>query len=353
MMILAINPGSTSTKIAVYDDETPILLHTIRHSVDELAAFAEITDQFGFRKELILRELERAGIPFRFDAVIGRGALTRPIPGGVYEINEAMCRDATHAQRKHACNLGCLIAAELAAGQPGCRALTADSVVVDELDDVARISGSPLLPRRSVWHALNQRAIARRYAREQGLCYEDLNLIVCHLGGGITVAAHRQGRAVDVNNGLDGEGPMSPERAGTLPAGELVKLCFSGRFTEDELLRRISGHAGLVAHLGTTDVKEILARIESGDEQARLVVDAMIFQTAKAIGGAATVLYGKVDAILITGGMAHANYITSRLRERVRFIAPTAVFPGEDELQALALNALAALRGQREVKAYA
>lgn len=352
MTILAINPGSTSTKIAVYDDEKPILLHTIHHSAEELAAFACITDQYAMRRDLVLRELDRAGIPLHFDAVIGRGALTKPITGGVYEINDAMRRDAEQAPRKHACNLGCLIAAELAARIPGCRALTADPVVVDELDDIARLTGSPLLPRRSIWHALNQRAIARHYAREQGLHYEDLNLIVCHLGGGITVAAHRQGRAVDVNNGLDGEGPMSPERAGTLPTGELINLCFSGKFTREELLRRISGHAGLVAHLGTTDMKEILERIERGDEHARTVVDAMIFQIAKAIGAEATVLYGKVDAILLTGGLAYATYITSRIRQRVRFIAPVAVFPGQDEMQALALNALAALRGQREVRVY-
>lgn len=316
MYILAINPGSTSTKIAVYDDEKPILLHTIHHSVEELSAFAHLTDQYAFRKDLILAELRRVGIPFRFDAIIGRGALTKPITGGVYEINEAMRRDAEQAPRKHACNLGCLIAAELAAQLPGCRALTADPVVVDELDDIARLTGSPLLPRRSIWHALNQ-------------------------------------RAVDVNNGLDGEGPMSPERAGTLPTGELINLCFSGRFTREELLRRVSGHAGLVAYLGTTDMKEILARIEAGDEQARLVVDAMIFQIAKAIGAEATVLYGKVDAILITGGIAYAPYITQRIRERVRFIAPVAVFPGQDEMQALALNALGALRGELEVKTYA
>ncbi len=352
MQILAINPGSTSTKIAVYDDEYPVLLHTINHSVQELAAFGRVTDQYAYRKDLVLTALEQSGVPFRFDAIIGRGALTKPITGGVYEINETMCRDARQASREHACNLGCLIAAELAARLPGCRALTADPVVVDELDDVARLSGSPLLPRRSIWHALNQRAIARRYAREQGLHYEDLNLIVCHLGGGITVAAHRQGRAVDVNNGLDGEGPMSPERAGTLPTGELINLCFSGKFTREELLRRVSGHAGLVAHLGTTDMKEILTRIAGGDEHARLVVDAMIFQTAKAIGAAATVLYGKVDAILVTGGIAYAGYVTSRLRDRVRFIAPVAIFPGQDEMQALALNALAALRGELEVKTY-
>lgn len=352
MQILAINPGSTSTKIAVYDDERPVLSRTIAHSVQELAAFGRVTDQYAYRKGLILFVLEEAGVPLRFDAVIGRGALTKPVQGGVYEVNEAMCRDARRSPREHACNLGCLIAAELAARLPGCRALTADPVVVDELDDVARLSGSPLLPRRAIWHALNQRAVARRYACGQGLRYEELNLVVCHLGGGITVAAHRQGRAVDVNNGLDGEGPMSPERAGTLPAGELIDLCFSGKFTREELLRRVAGQAGLAAHLGTVDMKEILARIGAGDDYARLVVDAMIFQTAKAVGAAATVLYGKVDAILLTGGLAHAGYVTSRLSERVRFIAPVAVFPGQDEMQALALNALAALRGDLEVKAY-
>ena len=352
MKILAINPGSTSTKLAVFEDETPRLVRTLRHSVEELSAFPQVTDQFEFRKDLVLRELEADGIPLAFDAVIGRGGLFKPIPGGVYAINEQMLHDARHASRPHACNLGCLIAAELAARIPGCRAFIADPGVTDELDEVARITGSPLMPRITIWHALNQRAIARRYAREQDTRYEDLNLIICHLGGGISIGTHLRGRCIDVNNALDGEGPFSPERAGTLPAGPLIDLCYSGRFTREELKKRISGHAGLAAHLGTTDVPTIVTRIAEGDKHAELVLDAMIYQTAKSIGAAATVLYGQVDAILLTGGIAHSDYVVSRLTERVSFLAPVHVYPGEDELEALAQNALGALRGELEVQEY-
>ena len=359
MKILAINPGSTSTKIAVYEDEHPVLVRTIRHRVDELARYPRIIDQFEFRKALVLDELEANGIPFRFDAIIGRGGLLKPIPGGVYEVNDAMLDGLMHALHQHACNLGCLIAHELAAALPGCRALMADPGVVDELDDVARLTGSPLLPRITIWHALNQRAIARRYAAQlsaeggRTVRYEDLNLIIVHLGGGISIGAHRRGRCVDVNNALDGEGPFSPERAGTLPAGALVDLCYSRRFTQAELKRRISGHAGLAAHLGTTDVQEVVRRIEQeGDEHARLVLDAMIYQVAKSVGGAAVALGGQVDATLVTGGMAHSAYVTSRLAQRIGFLAPVHIFPGEDELEALAMNALGVLRGELGVQVY-
>lgn len=352
MNILAINPGSTSTKLAVFEDETPRLTRTLRHSVEELSTFPQATDQFEFRKDLVLRELEADDIPLQFDAVIGRGGLFKPIPGGVYEINDLMLHDARHASRPHACNLGCLIAADLAARIPGCRAFIADPGVTDELEEVSRITGSPLMPRITIWHALNQRAIARRYAREQGTCYEDLNLIICHLGGGISIGTHLRGRCIDVNNALDGEGPFSPERAGTLPAGPLIDLCYSGRFTREELKKRISGHAGLAAHLGTTDVPTIVSRIAEGDRHAELVLNAMIYQTAKSIGAAATVLYGQVDAILLTGGIAHSDFVISRLTERVSFLAPVHVYPGEDELEALALNALGALRGELKIQEY-
>lgn len=352
MKILAINPGSTSTKIAVYEDETPILVNNIRHSVEELSQFPRIIDQFEFRKNLVLDTLEGKGIPFDFDAIVGRGGLLKPIPGGVYVVNDAMLDDIAHAMRSHACNLGCLIAAELATLLPGCRAFIADPGVVDELEEVARITGSPLMPRITIWHALNQRAIARRYAAEHNLCYENLSLIVCHLGGGISVGTHYQGRAIDVNNALDGEGPFSPERAGTLPAGQLIDLCNSGRFTRDELKKRISGSAGLTAHLGTTDVQVIVKHIEEGDKHAELVLDAMIYQIARSVGASATVLYGKIDAILLTGGMAHSDYIISRLKERISFLAPIYVYPGEDELEALALNALGALRGELPIQIY-
>lgn len=350
--LFVINPGSTSTKIAVYENESPLLVQNIHHTVDELARFPNVMDQFDFRKSLVLRELEANGIPFRFDAIIGRGGLVKPISGGVYEVNAAMKRDTLHAMRTHACNLGALIADDLASQLPGCRAFIADPGVVDELEDVARFTGSPLMPRITIWHALNQKAIARRFAAEQNTRYEDLNLIVCHLGGGISVAAHRQGRAVDANNALDGEGPFSPERAGTLPAGQLIDLCFSGKFTKDELKKRISGRAGLAAHLGTTDIPTVIKSIEEGDEHAALVLDAMIYNVAKSIGAAATVLCGKIDAILLTGGIAHSGYVVSRLINRISFLAPVHVYPGEDEMEALALNALGALRGELPVVIY-
>ena len=350
--ILVINPGSTSTKIAVFEDEKPIMLRNIHHSAEQLAQFEKITDQREFRRELVVKELEYLGIPMQFDIIMGRGGLARPVTGGVYRVNKKMCEDTYHAIRKHACNLGCIIAYELAQRIPGCLPLIADPGMVDELDEVARISGSPLMPRICIWHALNQKAIARRFAREYGKRYEDLNLIICHLGGGISVAVHRKGLAVDANNALDGEGPFSPERAGTLPAASLIHLCYSGKYTKEELLKRISGKAGLMAHLGTTNVKELLGRIERGDKEVELLIDAMIYQTAKTIAGCSAVLYGKIDAILLTGGIAYSDYITSRLRKRIDFLAPVHIYPGEDEMQALALNGLAVWRGEREMKEY-
>lgn len=352
MKILAINPGSTSTKIAVYENETPLLVRNIKHTVEALSVYPQVIDQFEFRKNLVLQELEANRIPFEFDAVIGRGGLIKPIPGGVYEVNEAMKHDMLHAMRTHACNLGGLIAEDLATSLPRCRAFIADPGVVDEREEIAHISGSPLLPKITIWHALNQKAIARRFAKEQGVRYEDLDLIICHLGGGISIAAHQHGWAIDSNNALDGEGPFSPERAGTLPAGQLIDLCFSGQLTKDELKKRISGRAGLTAHLGTTDVPAIIKSIEEGDPKAELIMDAMIYNVAKAIGAAATVLYGKVDAILLTGGIAYSDYIISRLKKRISFLAPIYVYPGEGEMESLAYNALGALKGELPIQIY-
>ena len=354
MMILVINPGSTSTKMAVFEDEKPILLRTINHTAEELAPFEDVLEQKDFRRQLVIDELQRADIPINFDAVIGRGGLVKPLEGGVYEINDKMISDTMHGcvMHNHACNLGCLIAHEIASSIPNCRAFIADPGVVDELSPLARISGSPLMPRICIWHALNQRAIARRYARGIGKEYEDLNLIICHLGGGISVAAHEHGRAIDANNALDGEGPFSPERAGSLPAADLIRLCFSGKYTEKQLLKRIAGQAGLTAHLGTNNMREILKRIKQGDEQAQLLVDAMLYHTAKQIASEAAVLCGQIDAILLTGGMAHGDYIVSELRRRIGFLAPVYCFPGEDEMEALALNALAVLQGKRHTKEY-
>lgn len=352
MRILVINPGSTSTKVAVYKDERPVLLRNIRHTAEELQQYPTSFDQLPLRQSKIVQTLEEEGIPFEFDAIVGRGGLTHPIPAGVYRVNEQMLHDTRTAVRQHVCNLGCHIAAALAAELDNCSAFIADPVIVDEMCPEARICGSPSMKRSSVWHALNQRATARRHALAIGSRYEELDLIVAHLGGGITIGVHHHGRTIDVNNGLDGEGPFSPERAGTLPSADLIRMCFSGQYSEEELLRRVAGKAGLVAWLGTSDTREILDRIEAGDEKAKLIMDAMIYHIAKGIAAQAAVLCGRYDAILITGGLAHADYITSRLRERVSFIAPVHIYPGENEMEALAENALAVLRNQREVLEY-
>ncbi|MBP3211597.1 MAG: butyrate kinase [Prevotella sp.] len=354
MQILAINPGSTSTKIAVYDDEKPILLRTIRHTAEELSKFEDVIYEFPFRKQLVIDELKRQDIPLQFDAVIGRGGLVKPIAGGTYEINQAMLDD-THsgiAMHNHACNLGCLIAYDIAKDIPGCRSFIADPGVVDELNDYARVSGSPLMNRICIWHALNQRAIAKRFAKEIGRRYDDMSLIICHLGGGISIAAHDHGRAVDANNALDGEGPFSPERAGSLPAADLIRLCFSGKYTEAQLLKRVAGQAGLTAHLGSNDMRAIEKRISEGDEHAKLIVDAMIYHVAKNIVAEGAVLCGKIDAILLTGGLARSEYIITGLRRRIDFLAPVYCYPGEDEMEALAMNALEVLRGRQEAKVY-
>lgn len=352
MRLLTINPGSTSTKIAVFDDLTPVMTEVISHSVEELKQFERVSDQFEYRLDLVKSTLAKRGIPLQFDAIVARGGLLKPIEGGVYEINDVMLSEMEHPMRNHASNFGCRIGAALAADIEGCRALTADPGVVDEMDDVARVSGSPLMPRIATWHALNQRAIARRHAKAHDTRYEDLNLIIAHLGGGISVGAHRHGRCIDVNNAFDGEGPFSPERAGSLPPGALIDLCYSQRYTLEQLKKRISGNAGLAAHLGTTDVAAIVKAIEAGDKKAETIVGGMIYQICKSIGGAAVALYGKVDAILLTGGVAYSEYVTSRIIERVGFLAPVFIYPGEDEMLALASNGYAALHGELPIKEY-
>ena len=351
MIILVINPGSTSTKMAVVEDGEPRLIKVIRHTAEELAPFSKITDQFDFRRKMIVGELEKAGIPIKFDAIVARGGLTKPVPGGVYAVDENMIQATYASDHQHACDLGCLIAREIAKSLE-CPCFIADPVVTDELNDYARICGLPMFQRQSIWHALNQRAIARRFAKENGKRYQDLNLIVAHLGGGISVAAHDHGRAVDVNNALDGEGPFSPERAGSLPARDLVDLCFSGEYTKEEIIKMLSGKGGMNALLGTTDMLEAERRIEAGDEKAKLVVDAMIYHISKAIAEKGAVLCGNIDAILITGGIAYWNYMCDEIKKRVGWMAPVHIYPGEDEMSALAANAAAALNEEVEVLKY-
>lgn len=345
--ILVINPGSTSTKVAVFDDNRQRSYADLVHPLNELARFPSVMSQFDYRLAAVLDWLTAEGVSLCFDAVIGRGGLSRAMVGGVYAVTEEMLREAREAEHQHACDLGCLLAYHIAQRSGGYRSFIADPGSVDEMVQEAHISGSPLLPRICIWHALNQKAVARRFAQEHGRRYEDLRLIVCHLGGGISVAAHDHGRAIDANNALDGEGPFSPERAGSLPAASLVRLCFSGSLSEEEILRRIAGRAGLVAHLGTNDMRAIVERIAQGDEKAREVVDAMVWHTAKAICAEGAVLKGSIDAILLTGGVAHCDYVVTRLKERIAWLAPVYVYPGQMEMQALADHALAAL-GRKE-----
>ena len=350
--LLIINPGSTSTKIGVYEDEHQVFVEDIPHSVDELQQYDEVTDQFSMRKQLVIDELKKRNIPLEFDAVVGRGGLSREVESGVYEVNEHMVQDAFYAIHKHACDLGCIIAFEIAKDIPGCRSYIADPGRVDELSPLQKITGTPLIHRICIWHALNQKAIARRFAAEHKTRYEDLNLIMCHLGGGISIAAHDHGRAIDANNALDGEGPFSPERTGTLPVGDLIRLCFSGKFTEAQLLKRIAGKSGMIALLGTNDMREIERRINEGDEKAKLYTDAMIWHTAKYIAAEGAVLCGKVDAIILTGGLCRSEYITGGLKNRLDWMAPVYLYPGQDEMKALALNTLHVLRGEWEAKQY-
>lgn len=352
MRILAINPGSTSTKIAVFEDENPIYHKTIRHSAAELAQYTSVEEQYEFRKNLIVSELQAAGLPMDFCVIMGRGGLLKPMPGGVFEVNERMRQDIVNAPRKHACNLGGLIAAELATSIPGCRAFIADAGVTDELDEVARVTGCPLVPKITIFHALNQKAIARKYAASVGKKYEELNLVIAHLGGGISVGAHKRGRVVDVNNALDGSGPFSPERSGTMQAGELVNLCFSGNYTKKEIVSMIFGKGGLMAHFGTNDAKELSDRANSGDEQVALVIRAMLYNVGKEIAAMAAALNGEVNAILLTGGMAYDKQWMEAIENQVKFLAPVHIYPGEDELEALALSGLRVMRGEQEVQEY-
>lgn len=352
--ILVINPGSTSTKIAVFDNEQEIMTRTLRHSAEELKPYTRVADQFAFRKALILQALQEEGVAVNtLQAIIGRGGLVKPIASGVYEVNEALRKDLINPpQGEHASNLGGLIAADIAASLQGAKAYIADPVVVDELDDVARIAGHPLFKRVSIFHALNQKAVARTYAAQIGKAYESLDLIVAHLGGGISVGAHHRGRVIDVNDALHGDGPFSPERSGKLTAEEVVDVCFSGKYTEKEVRRMLCGAGGMVALLGTNNLIEILERCDQGDARASLIVDAFCYNVAKEIGSMATVLSGRVDAILLTGGIAHSQRICESVTQRVSFIAPVALFPGEDEMRALAENALRVLRGEQQPRLY-
>ncbi len=350
--ILVINPGSTSTKIGVFQDETLLFDTTLRHSAEEIGRYERVAEQKDFRKALVLDALAANGYDAgRLSAVSGRGGTIRPIPGGTYAVNDAMVADCEIGiGGEHASNLGALLAREIA-DELGIPSFVVDPPVVDELSNLARYSGHPLLQRQSKFHALNQKAVAKRYARETGRDYETLNLIVCHMGGGISIGAHRCGRIVDTQNALDGEGPFSPERSGSLPTGELVRLCFSGQYTMAEIKKMLSGRGGMVGYLGSNNMIEIRDKAAT-DEKTAEVLAAFHYQIAKEIGAMAVVLQGKVDQIILTGGIAYGKETVAALREYVEWIAPVTVYPGEDELLALAQGALRVLCGEEEAKVY-
>jgi len=352
-IILAINPGSTSTKIALYENETQIFSRNLSHSATEIKKYNKISDQYEFRKEVIMDAVRESGINLSgIAAIVGRGGNMKPVQGGTYKINEAMLQDLKiGVMGQHASNLGGIIADSIA-NELGIPSYVVDPVVVDEFEDYARISGIPEIQRKSKDHPLNQKVAARKAAAESGAEYNESNFIVAHLGGGISVGAHKKGRIVDVNNALDGDGPFSPERAGGVPVGSLVDMCFSGKYTKDEIKKKITGGGGLVGYLGTNDGREVQKRIKEGDLYAKLIYETMAYQVSKEIGAAASVLKGDVDAVILTGGVAYDEEFVSWIIERVRFIAPVKVYPGENEMIALVQGVLRVLNGEEELKLY-
>ena len=350
---LIINPGSTSTKLGVFEDETLLFEETLRHSTEEIAQYASIVDQKDFRKNLILDFLKSSNFDVKtLDVVVGRGGMLKPIPGGTYAVTDDLLEDLKIGkQGQHASNLGGILAREIA-DEVGVKSFIVDPVVVDELIPIARYSGVPELPRTSVFHALNQKAVAKRYAKETNKAYDSMNLIVVHMGGGVSVGAHEKGRVIDVFNALDGDGAFSPERAGGLPSGALIKMCYSGQYTEKEVYKKVVGGGGFNAYLGTNDLRDVAKMIADGDKNADEIREAFIFQVAKDIGSMATVLKGKVDQIIVTGGIAYNADVVEKIKERAGFIAPFTVYPGEDELLALTQGALRVLNGEEEAMKY-
>ena len=351
--ILSINPGATSTKVALYLDENPLKVETIRHSTEELSSFKGTLDQLEYRLKLVLEFLKsnRTKVT-ELSAVVGRGGPFKALESGTYPVSEKMLSDirSGKVQADHPSNLGALIAHELVSGT-GVPAFIVDPVSVDEFIPEARISGLPQIPRVSLGHALNTKMVARKAAKKLGKRYEELNLIIAHLGSGISVSSHFKGRMIDVNNAND-MGPFSPQRTGALPVTGLAKLCYSGKYTQKEMMNLLTKKGGLLAHLGTDNVEEVQKRIDQGDEKAKLVYRAMIYQIAKEIGAMSTTLDGKVDAVVLTGGIANSQRLIDAITRKVKFIAPVLVFPGEDEMEALTRGALRVLWGEEKGKDY-
>lgn len=349
--ILAINPGSTSTKIALYENEKEVFCKTLDHPAEEIEKYSKVADQFDMRKEIVLSFLKENGYEVsELSAVVGRGGMVPSVKSGAYKVNETMAaRLKNKPVIEHASNLGALIAYDIA-NSIGVSAYIYDSVRVDELNDIARISGMPEIPRTSTSHALNSRAMAMKVAKKCDKKYSDMNFVVAHLGGGISVSVHEKGRMVDIL--ADDEGPFSPERAGKVPCNPLIDLCYSGEYDKTTMKKKLRGNGGLKAYLNTVDAREVLKMIENGDENAKLILEAMAYQVAKGIGELATVVEGKVDAIVITGGIAYSDVITSWIKKRVEFIAPVEIMPGENEMESLASGTLRVLNGEEGAKEY-
>lgn len=351
--ILAINPGSTSTKVAVFEDTTEVISQNLSHSAEEIGEFPTVIDQMEYRFDKIKLFLDSQGLkPSDFAAIVGRGGLLKPLISGTYLVDEVMLEDLRHSRfGAHASNLGAILAQRIAC-LAGCPSYIVDPVVVDELDPVARPTGRPEIEKKSIFHALNQKAVAKRFAKSIGRRYEDLNLIVAHLGGGISVGCHRLGRVVEVNNALNGEGPFSPERAGTVQAGQFAENILAHQLGREAIMKMLAGRGGLVAHLGTTDAREVESRIAAGDKDAENIYEAMIYNVARYIAAAAVPVKGRVDQIILTGGIAYSKVLTEKLKDYVAFVAPVTVIPGENELQALAEGAYRVLCGEEEAREY-
>jgi butyrate kinase len=352
-LILALNPGSTTTKLGLFEGKNELFSETISHETEELKDFVEVTDQMELRLDYILKFLDKRDIDLNtLDAVVGRGGLLKPIPGGTYSVSKKMIEDLRAGiQGEHASNLGGILAQAIG-DKVDCPAYIVDPVVVDELQPIARLSGLPELDRVSIFHALNQKAVARKYAMDINKEYEGLTLIVAHLGGGISVGVHYEGEVIDVNNALSGEGPFSPNRAGGLPTFDLFQMCFSDEYSCQEIKKKLVGNGGVVAYLDTNDMIEVEKKVEAGNEKAKLVFDAMAYQVAKEIGSLAPVVEGNLDAILLTGGIAYSDYFTEKVKEMVEFMAPVKLYPGEEEMKALAAGAYRVLTDKEEVKSY-
>lgn len=351
-LMLVINPGSTSTKTAVFLDNCCIAEKNFTHSPVELSGYKNVSDQLCMRQDAVFRFMYEKNIPlFSLSCVVARGGLLKPLAGGTYLVDDNMCLELKNTDKQHASNLGALLAKKIA-DEAGINAFIVDPVVVDEMDTLARISGVKGIERISIFHALNQKAAARKAAAIIGKAYEECRFIVAHLGGGISVGAHRNGVVVDVNNALDGDGPFSPERAGSVPVTGLIKMCFHSGLNETEVRKRLVGNGGLVSYLGTNDARDVEKMIENNVPEAQLIFEAMAYQIAKEIGACAAVLYGKIDAVILTGGLSYSKLLVQYIKERIKFLAPLMVFPGEGEMEALALGALRVLNGIEQCKHY-